>query len=229
MVASLLGLPEGEATTTNMPLMTTPTLPTPATTASTTTATPLVSLPDPNCGVVSWFPNFFNDTLNHCGGRLGGLKLSPDGSKLCVVANAESPDADIHCLTVERDPSTGQVVNLLSPVEIINTALENGTTSVKHDNLDIGLTPGPGGCDFYNICYLGWANRATGKHGQGHWSFTKIPPELTEACLFDATLVAPSYPMGIAFSPAKIDPNTGYGMMIAGAEESLYQAPLQSP
>lgn len=128
---------------------------------------------------------------------LGGMLFSSDGGTLYVVGASEASSSALYAVPVTRDPTT-QVVTGLGPAESVGVVFP-GDPSIP--GLDAGFDFGPEGTLFYTY----WpahqlAQRPGGLAGS----------ETT----YDMSAVSlPSSIAGLAFSPHRIDPGTGFGML----------------
>lgn len=143
-------------------------------------------------------------------GNLGALLFSEDGGTLYVVGDAEASSSALYALPVVRDPTTERVVSL-GPA----TLRFSGDPSIP--GLDAGLERGPGGVYFYTY----WQS-----HYLGQRRTLTSGTELTFA--MDGTGV-PTSVAGLAFSPHRSDPATGFGWLHLSSwpGDGIYEVPLE--
>lgn len=147
--------------------------------------------------------------------NLGGLFFSDDGATLYVVGDANTSTSEVYAVPITRNPATGEIVQLGPNFAV--TRVFTGTRT----GLDAGWDTGPGGTLFYTYWYANWlGQRPGGVTG-------------TET-LFDlAAAGVPDSASGLAFSPYRIDPGTGFGMMQVSTNDAqatflrdIYDVPL---
>jgi hypothetical protein len=149
--------------------------------------------------------------------NLGGLFFSPDGNTLNDVGDAHTSSSALWAVPVTRDPATDAIA-ILGPNFQVTKAFEGNTST---PGLDSGMAIGPAGTLFYNYWEANWL-------GQRPGGVTGVE---TSVDLGAAGI--PLAAAGLAFSPHRTDPGTGFGMLQvstndggATALRDIYDVPL---
>jgi hypothetical protein len=138
----------------------------------------------------------------------GGLRFSADGNTLYAVGGADDTGSALYSMSVTRD-AMSRVVSLGSPVKVFDGA----PSFAEPAGLDAGLAFGPSGTLFYT--YYPSPNLAQRPLGIGGSENELVLPGITSAA-------------GIAFSPFRTDPGTGFGRLqiTTGTGSNVYEVPL---
>jgi hypothetical protein len=136
---------------------------------------------------------------------LGGLVFSPEGSTLYVVGDADEVESALYAVPVVRDPA-GRVTDLGSAA----LAFEGSA------GLDAGLEYGPGGTLFYAY----FRTNQLGERPAGVAGAESVFPLVPHG--------VPAAISGLTFSPARVDPGTGFGRLQISTSfgSALLEVPL---
>jgi hypothetical protein len=149
--------------------------------------------------------------------NLGGLFFSADGDTLYVVGDANSSSSALWAVPVTRNPATDAIVALGPNFQVTKAFDGNASTP----GLDAGWAFGPAGTLFYNYWDANWLGQRPGGVAGAETSI-----DLGAAGV-------PLSAAGLAFSPHRTDPGTGFGMLQvstndggATALRDIYDVPL---
>jgi hypothetical protein len=132
--------------------------------------------------------------------NLGGIRFSSDGTTLYAVGSADVPSSAMYAIPVVRDPSTHEIVDLAMAAA---TPVFTANVSTPAGGLDSGPEEGPAGTLFYTYF------NANG----GNFIGERRAGDLMEMQFDLAPQGVPLWLSGLAFSPARIDAATGFGML----------------
>ena len=131
------------------------------------------------------------------GAPLGGLGFSAGRTALFAVGVADDPSSRLRSIPVTRDPGTGEVIALGSSSLVFNGGNPDPTDP---SGLDAGLAFGPSGTSFYTYFPANYLAERPGGTGGSESTF------LLTGLGVDGSVG------GIAFSPWRTDPGTGFAV-----------------
>src|SRR5690349_1060274 len=154
--------------------------------------------------------NTFSGTTLGLPVDLGGLTFSPDGNTLYVVGAVDSTSSGVYALGVTRNATTHAVTNLVGPACLV---FSDGLQQFSGTGLDAGLEFGPSGRLFYTYFDI---DRLGERNGTVGCIVPPAPPTSTEKTYTVSGVLPSDSVAGLTFSPLRIDPATGFGVLHTG-------------
>jgi hypothetical protein len=135
--------------------------------------------------------------------NLGGIRFSSDGSTLYAVGSADVPASAVYAIPVVRDGVTGEIIDLAMAAA---TPFFTANVSTPAGGLDAAPEEGPAGTLFYTYFNA----------NDGNFIGQRRASDFMEMQFDLEPQGVPLWLGGLAFSPFRTDPGTGFGRLQVG-------------